>query len=158
MILEGEFREDLFYRLNVIPLRLPPLRERKGDIALLIDQFLSKHSAKVQKPISGYDKEVLDLFNSYDWPGNVRELENAVEYAVNMGTGNTISLACIPPRIKPKPINWDSMEYLKKKVVEYEKNLIKQCLQQFGDTLRGKQQAAKALGISQATLYRKLKE
>lgn len=157
MMKEGEFRADLFYRLNVIPLRLPPLRERKEDIALLIDHFLSKHSALVQKPIKGYDREVHDLFCKYNWPGNVRELENTVEYAVNMETGDTISLASIPLRIKPQPLDLDLEKSLKDRVAKFEKDQIEQYIQRFGNTLQGKQQAAKALGIGQATLYRKLR-
>jgi Nif-specific regulatory protein len=81
-VAEGRFRADLFYRLNVLPINIPPLRERREDIPLLAEFFLRKHASEVKKQISGFSDEAMDLLLSYSWPGNVRELENAIERAV----------------------------------------------------------------------------
>jgi PAS domain S-box-containing protein len=158
MLGEGEFRIDLFYRLSVIPLRVPPLRERRGDIAVLVDHFLSKHSSLARKFVGGAGKEVLDLFYRYDWPGNVRELENVVEYAVNMESGSVITLASVPSRVRTSPPEQGPEIPLRERVALFERSLIGQYLQRFGNTLEGKRRAAQALGIGQATLYRKIKE
>jgi two-component system response regulator PilR (NtrC family) len=99
MVAEGQFREDLFYRLNVIPIELPPLRERKDDIPLLAGHFLSQFAKRMNKPVVGMEEAVIDRLLSHSWPGNVRELENTIERAVALSSGERISLADIPPTL-----------------------------------------------------------
>ena len=99
MIREGTFREDLYYRLSVIPLTIPPLRERRDDIKLLMYHFLRKYNTFMNRKITGFTKEVEDLYINHDWPGNVRELENAVEYGTNMAFGDTIGMDEVPARL-----------------------------------------------------------
>ena len=98
-ITEGRFREDLYYRLAVIPIHLPPLRERRDDIPLLARTFLDRYSKSMNKPIEGIDSEAVRRLEVYDWPGNVRELENTLERAVALETKKQISLESIPDRI-----------------------------------------------------------
>lgn len=155
MMETGEFREDLYYRLNVIPIRVPALRERKEDILMLAEYFLRMYREMLEKnEILGFDGESSALLQAYDWPGNVRELQNAVEYAVNKCSGNQITLEDIPGRIrehfKPgtEPVPLKQME----------KEAILNALAWFGNTPAGKEAAAEAMGISRATMYRKLKE
>jgi sigma-54 dependent transcriptional regulator, acetoin dehydrogenase operon transcriptional activator AcoR len=99
MIENQEFREDLYYRINVIPISLPPLRERLNDIYDISMLFLQKYSERLNKKISDISPEVLDVFSNYDWPGNIRELENAIEYAVNLEPTGTITLVSLPARL-----------------------------------------------------------
>ena len=96
---EGQFREDLYYRLNVVAINLPPLRERRQDIATLSQYFLRKHSAAVRTNITGISEEARRRLEAYDWPGNVRELANVIERAVVLGTGPTVTLEDVPGRI-----------------------------------------------------------
>src|ERR1700756_2971751 len=98
-IAEGRFREDLYYRLSVIPIQLPPLRERREDIPLLARHFLESFRKAMEKPINGISPEAMRQLESYDWPGNVRELENTMERAVALETGSEISLRVLPDRI-----------------------------------------------------------
>ena len=98
-IKEGRFREDLYYRLNVINLKLPSLRERKGDIGLLIDNFLVKYSRKNKKDIKGITPQSAKLLDNYDWPGNIRELENTIERAVVMARNEYIEPSDLPSNI-----------------------------------------------------------
>jgi two-component system response regulator HydG len=95
----GRFREDLFYRLNVFPVRLPPLRDRREDVPLLASHFLEKHVEVLGRTITGFDADALRALTGYPWPGNVRELENAVERAVAVGQGTTIALRDLPPDV-----------------------------------------------------------
>src|SRR5262249_3893269 len=98
-IAEGRFREDLYYRLSVIPLQLPALRERREDIPLLARHFLERFRQSMDKPIAGVSPETMRRLESYDWPGNVRELENTMERAVALESGPEISLQVLPDRI-----------------------------------------------------------
>jgi two-component system response regulator PilR (NtrC family) len=98
-IAEGRFREDLYYRLSVIPLQLPPLRERREDIPLLARHFLERFRKTMEKPIEGISPEAMRKLESYEWPGNVRELENTMERAVALESGSEISLRVLPDRI-----------------------------------------------------------
>jgi two-component system response regulator PilR (NtrC family) len=100
LIAEGKFREDLFYRINVIPISLPPLRERREDIPLIADHFLTKYSEQMEKPISGLSHEALDLLIQYDWPGNIRELENVLERAVALEGTPTVLPDSLPANIR----------------------------------------------------------
>jgi transcriptional regulator with GAF, ATPase, and Fis domain len=98
-IAAGEFREDLYYRLSVIPIQLPPLRERRDDIPLLARAFLERFRKSMEKPIEGISPEAMHLLEAYDWPGNVRELENTMERSVALETGNLISVAVLPEKV-----------------------------------------------------------
>jgi DNA-binding NtrC family response regulator len=98
-IATGEFREDLYYRLSVIPIQLPPLRERRDDIPLLARAFLERFRKSMEKPIEGISLEAMHLLEAYDWPGNVRELENTMERSVALETGNLISVAVLPEKV-----------------------------------------------------------
>jgi DNA-binding NtrC family response regulator len=92
LIRRGEFRDDLYYRINIVNLRLPPLRERRGDIPRLAEYFIAKYAAKYDRPVAGASPEVMELWSAYDWPGNVRELQNSVNQAVLLCRGRTIDL------------------------------------------------------------------
>jgi len=95
LIRRGDFREDLYYRINIVNLRLPPLRERRGDIPLLVDYFVRKYARKYNRPVLGVEPEVIQLWSAYDWPGNVRELQNAVNQAVLLCGGATVDLSAV---------------------------------------------------------------
>ena len=95
----GAFREDLYYRLSVIPIQLPPLRERRDDIPLLARAFLERFRKSMEKPIEGISPEAMHLLEAYDWPGNVRELENTMERSVALETGKLISVAVLPEKV-----------------------------------------------------------
>jgi Nif-specific regulatory protein len=96
---EGRFRSDLYYRLNVVSLEMPPLRERREDVTLLADWFLRRHRDKARRQISGFSRDVLEALSSYDWPGNVRELENAIEHAVILGVDDSIVVDDLPDAV-----------------------------------------------------------
>jgi len=98
-IQQGRFRQDLYYRLNVVPIHLPPLRERREDIPMLVDHFLEKYNRENNKTVTKISREVLDHLLAYSWPGNVRELENCIEHAVVMSPGNTLSISLLPAEI-----------------------------------------------------------
>jgi len=157
-IKEGRFREDLYYRLNVINLRLPSLMERKEDIDLLIDNFLVKYSKKNKKDIKGITPQSAKLLNNYDWPGNVRELENAIERAVVMARNEYIE-----PGDLPSNINVNTKKSRKETfripsgatMKEIEKKVIIETLQ---TTNGSKSKAAKILGISTRKIEYKIKE
>src|SRR5262249_14383803 len=103
MMEQGRFREDLFYRLHVISIQLPPLRDRKDDIPLLVQHFLHKYGEENRKPNLELTSQALDLLTEYDWPGNVRELENVIERAVVLATGMRIGVDSIPEQVKKAP-------------------------------------------------------
>lgn len=146
-----QFREDLYYRLNVIPLHLPPLRERPEDIPLLAEYFLHKYNREFGKKIKNFKAEVLDLFSDYDWPGNVRELENLVERLVVLTRAGVIGTEKLPPEIKgeakgkPDP----SETKLFEAVQRFEADFIRHALAKSGGK---KQRAAQMLGIHRNTL------
>ncbi|MHC1759239.1 MAG: sigma-54 interaction domain-containing protein [Negativicutes bacterium] len=151
----GEFRNDLFYRLNVIPLFLPPLRERKKDIVVLSKVFLSKYAQKLNKDIIDFSPVALEAFYNYSWPGNIRELENTIEYAINIESGRYISKNSLPKRILQQA---PSKTTLREKIREYEMSQITTALNSYGWGSKGKEKAALELGISVPSLYRKLTE
>lgn len=162
MIEEGTFREDLYYRLSVIPLIIPPLRNRKSDIKLLMHYFLNKYNTFMNKKITGFTEEAEQAYLSYDWHGNVRELENAVEYGTNMVFGDKIGIDTVPARILKNDLNTitikDSDLTLSEQVKLYEKEIITRKLKKYGTNSNAKDKVAKDLGLSRATLYRKLSE
>ncbi len=150
------FREDLYYRINVVPLELPPLRERKEDIPVFIDHFLAIYNSRFNKQVAGVSPEVLELLQGYSWPGNVRELENIIEYGINITENSVISIEDIRDRFNLSDYPDNSMS-LKEKVREYEEKVLNEYLDRFGWDESGKDKAARKLGLSRATLYRKLK-
>ncbi|WP_380183137.1 sigma 54-interacting transcriptional regulator [Kalamiella sp. sgz302252] len=165
-IAEGKFREDLYYRLNVIPLEVPALRDRSGDIELLLHYFINLHSQRVGCTYPGVSREVIRLLQRYPWPGNVRELSNLVEYLVNIvPEGEVIDSALLPPlfhtAVRPVTPALSMPEMMDEhqeeegaKLKFLEKNLIEEALQR----TRNKKQIAEELGIGVATLYRKIKK
>ncbi len=158
-VLEGEFRQDLFYRLNVIPLNIPPLRDRKEDIVILVDYLLDKCNSKLGKHINKIDDVCLEIFKNYHWPGNVRELENTIEYAVNMCSSSVIKSMDLPKRMKISEIPSENNENVGiTSIKELEKIEIRKALDYYGHSKQSITKAAEALEISRATLYRKLKE
>ncbi|WP_032114453.1 sigma 54-interacting transcriptional regulator [Candidatus Arsenophonus nilaparvatae] len=165
---EGKFREDLYYRLNVIPLALPPLRERQGDLLLLIHYFLNLHTKRLGLVYPGISQEVLERLKAYHWPGNLRELSNLMEYLINVtSSGDVIDIALLPPNLVNHRKNDFKVETLVVPNIDLnepaidgavvledmEKQLIREALSRYGS----KKQAAKMLGIGIATLYRKIK-
>ena len=151
-MMSGRFREDLYYRLNVIPVMVPPLRERKDDIPLLVKHFLEVYSTASSKAIRGFSEEVIQIFLDYDWPGNVRELQNVVEHAVILAKGEMITQIDLPHSLKETfPRTYADISSLK----DTEKNLILKVLK---ETDGNKYQAAKRLGITRSTLYGKLRK
>jgi two-component system response regulator PilR (NtrC family) len=100
MVVEGKFREDLFYRVNVIQMRLPPLRDRREDIPLLAEHFLSKYSEQMDKPVHSISNEAIALLQAYGWPGNVRELENVIERAVALERSPTVLPESLPAQLR----------------------------------------------------------
>ncbi|WP_353892488.1 sigma 54-interacting transcriptional regulator [Proteinivorax hydrogeniformans] len=149
---QNEFRDDLFYRINVIPLSIPPLRERKDDIYTLVKHLLSSCNKRLHKEIENVDDEVYDIFIKYRWPGNVRELENTIEYAVNMCNGSVIEREHLPSRLLSSSLK-DKGNYEIVPIKELEKREIEKALAKF----KCVEKAAKALGIGRATLYRKIR-
>jgi len=159
MIAEQEFRKDLFFRLNVIPIHVPPLRGRTEDILILLDRFLKKYCLNEGRTIKGVSAEVKDLFRSYSWPGNVRELENTVEYMASMETGEIITMQSVPSRIKRnRPDKASPDMSLDALVQRYEKELLQQRLAEIGNSPGRKEKLAEMLQVSRATLYRKMKK
>ena len=160
MVQAGEFRQDLFYRLNVFPLLIPPLRERTEDLPLLIDVFFQRVNQILQKNLTGIDEAVYPYLKQYSWPGNIRELENTLEYLVNIETSDRVTISHIPDRIRKvvETAKNATTEDALITIGELERQAILGALYRYGRSAEGKERAAKALGISKATLYRKLKE
>ncbi len=162
LVSENKFREDLFYRLNVVRIILPPLRERKEDIPLLVDFFLKNYSLKNKVPLKKITEEVMTFFMEYDWPGNVRELENVVESAATLSPTDVIDLEFIPEKIKNVKKYEKEVYEIKKNspsellpLSEIEKDYILKILKITGNN---KSKAAKILGIDRKTLRLKLKQ
>ncbi len=158
-VADGDFREDLFFRLNVIPIQLPPLRERKEDIPLLMDHFLERFNNENGRDIDGFTKDARELFLGYGWPGNVRELQNAIERAVVLSSENILgaphfSLGGMKPTMSAVPDGLVALP-LGTTVAAMEKELILKTLENCGDN---RTRAAKILAISVRTLRNKLKE
>jgi len=166
---ENRFRSDLFYRLNIIPIKLPPLRQRLEDIPLLLEHFFEKFNFKMGKNVKDMDPEILETFMRYNWPGNVRELESAIEYAFVRCRGSYLEMECLPPRFKiltsqmtdltlTRPMLSETFQFPKKselnsKSTEEEKirNALRTCRWKKADT-------AQRLGVSRSTLWRLMKK
>ena len=152
---EGRFRQDLYYRIGVIPIILPPLQERREDIPLLVETFINRIRLKTDKPITGMSKEALDLLFHYDWPGNVRELINVIEYSFVLCHQGEIMPNHLParvtgeqPRVAPK------RRAAKGHTADEERKRILQALETTGGN---QSKAAEILGISRVTLWKRLK-
>jgi len=153
-VAEGRFREDLYYRINVIPISLPPLRERREDIPLIAEHFLAKYTEQMGKSVTGISREALDLLMRYDWPGNARELENVIERAVALEGTPSILPESLPPMIRGSetrasakgndalpPTGFD----LEAHVQQIERDYIAQALERAGGV---QVKAAELLGMS----------
>lgn len=153
---KGNFREDLYYRLNVLPIHIPPLRERKEDIPPLISHFIRLYNRKLGLRIKGIEKEALSRFLAYHWPGNVRELENCIERGMILAEGDTIGMeACPAPTQGAEPMARSSGLSIKKNARDMEIRLIKEALRETGGN---RAQAARMLEISHRALLYKIKE
>jgi transcriptional regulator with PAS, ATPase and Fis domain len=157
LVEQGEFREDLYYRLNVIPLHVPPLRSRPGDVRLLMYHLLDLYKSRLGKKIKGFTANAECALLSYQWKGNVRELANAIEYSINMESTTYISADSLPAKIR-REIDASGTSPSTSSLRNAENEMIRRVLAGYGDTLQDKKLAAAALGISLSTLYRKLKE
>ncbi len=164
-IKDGLFRKDLYYRLNVIPIHIPPLRERKDDIIFLAGHFMQHYASMLNKNLKDISEEVINLFLTYQWPGNVRELQSVIEYAVNFETGKTLSMEFIEKRLRLNQDRSGMAAGLTTKTLDtalqaYEKEILESSIKKYA-FLNAKEdiamQVCKDLSISRATLYRKLK-
>lgn len=153
MMKTGAFREDLYYRLSVIPLEIPALRERPEDILTLCTYFLEKYNRNLCKQLTGFTSEATCILVEYGWPGNVRELQNSIEYAVNMAQGTAIGADSLPPRLSA---GGERAPLRLRPLKEMEQEYIKEAIRVYGDHAEGKEKAAKVLGLSRATMYRKV--
>lgn len=153
MMAKGEFRQDLYYRINVIPMDIKPLRDRKEDLQILCEHFIKGFNQQLDKTIQSMSEGFRKHLYEYSWPGNVRELQNVIEYAMNLAVGTTLSEEHLSPRLKNIEIRDDLDKFNLEKV---ERETILSCYRTFGAGVQGKERAAKALGIGIATLYRKL--
>jgi transcriptional regulator with PAS, ATPase and Fis domain len=160
---EGLFREDLFYRLNVMPIHVPPLRERKEDIPALVSYFMDQFNRKLDRQITGADAEVMELFRDHDWPGNIRELENLTERLVLMAKGDTIVMGDVPAELieaveekahAAAPDEKRSIkELIREKTGDIERQMIVRVLEECEGNIS---KAARQLGLSRRGLHLKL--
>ena len=155
-IAEGRFRQDLFYRLNVIQIHLPPLAERIDDIPLLAYHFLQKHSLNMNKNVEDIVPEVIDILNQYGFPGNIRELENLIERAIVLSTGEKITMAQLPPSLTDNSVS--VMRFDKNKLPTLYEQEIKYIEWVLGKCGGNRTKAAEILGIDRVSLWRKIKK
>lgn len=148
---KGTFREDLYYRLNVIPIFVPPLRERRDDISLLASHFLEKFNSEKGKKIADFSTEVMEIFLAHHWPGNVRELENVIEHAVIIAKKDQIITQDLPRYLQQKPLREGELVTLQ----DFERDLILKTLKEMN---WNKHKVAKKLKINRSTLYGKIKK
>jgi Nif-specific regulatory protein len=155
MAAENKFRQDLFYRINVFPINLPPLRDRKEDLPLLVAHFTHKFNKENQKDIEGINRAALDMLTAYHWPGNVRELENVIERAVIICQKELIGPLDLPANLLKKDLAVKPQGSTLPEIVEsIEKQKIEEALHKFGS----QRKAAKALGITERMLGYKVKK
>jgi transcriptional regulator with PAS, ATPase and Fis domain len=152
LVKNGKFREDLYYRINVLQIELPPLRERTEDIQLLIEHFIDRLNKTRDKFIEGISPEVLSILMTYDYPGNVRELENIIEHAFVLCQASTIGVECLPPQLSPKE---KGAEVPARSVREFEKYFLIETLKK---NKWSRVKTAAELGINKSTLWRKMKK
>jgi len=159
LVAQGEFREDLFYRLNVLRIDLPPLAARREDLPLLAEHFLRRFAAKQEKHIAGFNEDAMKALLQYDFPGNVRELENIVERAVVLCREGYIPVDCLPPEVLEPPRREKERPQASTPepadpLAAAEAQVIRNALDQHGGHRR---RTAEALGIDKTTLWRKMK-
>ena len=150
---KGDFREDLYHRINEFSIRIPDLRERKEDLMLFANNFLDVANAELSKSILGFDNETINLFQSYGWPGNLRQMKNVIRYATLLAKGKYITLNELPEEFKQNGHN-QNLTYEPLRNEDHEKELILSALSQ---TSNNKSKAAQILGIDRKTLYNKIK-
>ncbi len=152
----GDFRSDLFYRLNVISIPIAPLRERKEDIPLLMDHFFGVHSRKIGKKIAGFDEQVMQVFRQYDWPGNVRELENVIERAVILCPYDRITVDCLPQKLSALTGHHEAESFVTQELnlPEIERRVVLAALERTG---WNQSKAASVLGITRKQLRTKMR-
>jgi transcriptional regulator with PAS, ATPase and Fis domain len=153
----GTFRSDLFYRLNVFPMEIPPLRERKEDIPMLVEYFIDRYARKAGKSIRGVNKKSLDLLQSYPWPGNIRELQNIIERSVIVCDTENFSVDkswLSRQRLATEP---KSQPELPRKLAAQEKEMIEAALRESGGQVSGSSGAAAKLGLPGSTLESKIR-
>ncbi|MBN8200918.1 MULTISPECIES: sigma-54 interaction domain-containing protein [Bacillaceae] len=155
MMEEKRFREDLFYRINVVPFMVPSLRDRMEDLSLLIDSFIKKITKKSGKRISAIEDEVIEKFHQYSWPGNIRELENVIEASIHLTNNESITTESLPDYMKESAVYPVGKKNLKDILEETEKRILTQSLTKYN---HDRIEAAKALGISKSSMYEKLKK
>ncbi len=153
LIKTNQFREDLYYRLSVIPLRIPPLRDHATDIKEYVYYFIAKYNTALNKRIKSVMPQTLTLMQNYSWPGNVRELENVIEYAVNMETTEEITLSSLPEKLLKQKKNVKNAS-----IKNMERDLIQEALLAKDITGQSIEDIARSLGMSRATMYRKMKK
>src|SRR5581483_5432729 len=151
---QGRFREDLYYRLNVVSITVPPLRERREDIPELVEFLLAKHARALGKRMSGVTHETMQLLSACPWKGNVRELENALQRAVILGEGLLVTPADLPPSLAPAESDPDVVDDLEEALRRFERRHLMRILRQTPD----KKEAARRLGVGLSSLYRKIAE
>lgn len=150
----GRFREDLFYRLNIVTIALPPLRERREDIPEFVEYLVAKHATAMGKRFAGASREAIELVMRYPWKGNIRELDNAIQRAIILGDGPLIRPADLSPDIAPNPNDPSAVDDLNDAAARFEKQHIERILRLTPD----KREAAKRLGIGLSSLYRKIEQ
>jgi len=154
-IAKKTFREDLYYRLNVVPIHIPPLRDRKEDIPLLVNHFLKRYNKKREVPVTKVEPETMKILMSYDWPGNVRELENSIERALILEDGDALLPRCFPWLVEKGQMRVPAGNGKIYSLEELEKKHIERVL---GETKGHKGKTANLLGIDRKTLYQKIKK
>jgi formate hydrogenlyase transcriptional activator len=158
----GTFREDLFYRLNVFPIRVPPLRERENDIPLLVEYLVERYARRAGKTVSHIEKKTLDILQAYDWPGNIRELQNVIERAVILCDGETFSVdeTWLRPKsaqLSRRPVSRHGvLAEDKKEFADRERKAIEAALAECDGRVSGPRGAAAILGIPHQTLESKI--
>jgi DNA-binding NtrC family response regulator len=153
----GSFRSDLFYRLHVFPIEIPPLRQRTEDIPVLVEYFIDRYARKAGKHFRSIEKSTLQVLQSYPWPGNIRELQNVIERSVIVCETGTFSVDESWLSRQPRDTRLENQLYLSQKVAAQEKELIEAALRQCKGRLSGPSGAAVKLGIARSTLESKIR-
>jgi transcriptional regulator with PAS, ATPase and Fis domain len=157
-IASGTFRADLFYRLNVFPIEVPPLRQRKEDIPMLVEYFVKRYAEKAGKQINKIDRNTMELCQTYPWPGNIRELQNIIERSVILCSGETFWIDEAWLTIEVQPSQPDLSAPLTETLQNQEKEIIEAALAASGGRVAGPNGAAAKLGIPRSTLDSKIKQ
>ena len=156
-VADGAFRSDLYYRLNVFPIEIPPLRERREDIPLLVEYFIDRYARKMGRTIRRMNKRSLELLQAYPWPGNIRELQNVIERSVIVCESENFSIDEIWLSRQPRAAESKAQAELSQKVAAQEKEMIESALRESGGRVFGPLGAATRLGIPRSTLESKIR-